>query len=65
MGREVTQDKNGVDQGDHPGKSLEKCLAPGGWAVNGERPESISHLQLCRLHLRVFPVKIPEENQCG
>lgn len=63
MGREIAQDKNGLDQGDDPGKSLEKCLAPGRWAVNGERPGGTPHLQLCSLHLTVFPVKIPEETR--
>ena len=61
MGREVAQDKNGVVQGDDPGKSLEKCLAPSPWVVNAERPGCIPHCQLCRLHLRVFPAKFQKK----
>lgn len=64
MRREVAQDKKGWT-GDDPGKSPAKCLVPHSWAVNAEGPGSIHRLQCSRLHLRVFPVEIPEENQCG
>lgn len=50
--------------GDDPGQNLTKQLVSVGQRIQrGQGP--ISQLQLCRLHLRVFPMEVPEENQCG
>lgn len=64
MGREVHKARTGWTC-DGPGKSLAKRLAPRSWAVDAEGPGSLHRLQFHKLHLRVFLVEIPEENQCG